>query len=117
MLQVCERIPTIGTQLKILSTVKATMLGAQGKIPFIRTDFVLLYGTESSQTQNLRNRLKDRMAKKGLTLRLHDAYCRGNVRHVGNDEPSCKEQFLNPLALPLTLLIPHSISRDKLYRK
>jgi hypothetical protein len=28
--QVCERIPTIGTQLKILSTVKATMLGAQG---------------------------------------------------------------------------------------
>ena len=27
----CERIPTIGTQLKILSTVKATMLGAQGR--------------------------------------------------------------------------------------
>ncbi|KAE8740643.1 hypothetical protein FOCC_FOCC013842 [Frankliniella occidentalis] len=32
LLQVCERIPTIGTQLKILSTVKATMLGAQGKV-------------------------------------------------------------------------------------
>ena len=31
LLQVCERIPTIGTQLKILSTVKATMLGAQGQ--------------------------------------------------------------------------------------
>ena len=30
LVQVCERIPTIGTQLKILSTVKATMLGAQG---------------------------------------------------------------------------------------
>ena len=30
LLQVCERIPTIGTQLKILSTVKATMLGSQG---------------------------------------------------------------------------------------
>ncbi|XP_043197317.1 vinculin-like isoform X4 [Amphibalanus amphitrite] len=30
LLQVCERIPTIGTQLKILSTVKATMLGAHG---------------------------------------------------------------------------------------
>jgi len=30
LLQVCERIPTIGCQLKILSTVKATMLGAQG---------------------------------------------------------------------------------------
>lgn len=34
LLQVCERIPTIGTQLKILSTVKATMLGAQGKCSF-----------------------------------------------------------------------------------
>ncbi|XP_011311889.1 vinculin isoform X3 [Fopius arisanus] len=32
LLQVCERIPTIGTQLKILSTVKATMLGAQDEI-------------------------------------------------------------------------------------
>ncbi|XP_025834291.1 vinculin isoform X2 [Agrilus planipennis] len=31
LLQVCERIPTIATQLKILSTVKATMLGAQGE--------------------------------------------------------------------------------------
>ncbi|UYV84950.1 VCL [Cordylochernes scorpioides] len=30
ILQVCERIPTIGTQLRILSTVKATMLGAHG---------------------------------------------------------------------------------------
>lgn len=30
ILQVCERIPTIATQLRILSTVKATMLGAQG---------------------------------------------------------------------------------------
>ncbi|XP_069921766.1 vinculin-like [Oryctolagus cuniculus] len=27
LLQVCERIPTLSTQLKILSTVKATMLG------------------------------------------------------------------------------------------
>ena len=32
LLNVCERIPTIGTQLKILSTVKATMLGAQGML-------------------------------------------------------------------------------------
>lgn len=32
LLQVCERIPTIATQLKILSTVKATMLGSQGNI-------------------------------------------------------------------------------------
>ena len=36
LLQVCERIPTIGTQLKILSTVKATMLGAQGTLPWLR---------------------------------------------------------------------------------
>lgn len=27
LFKVCERIPTISTQLKILSTVKATMLG------------------------------------------------------------------------------------------
>ncbi|XP_025087818.1 vinculin-like isoform X9 [Pomacea canaliculata] len=33
LLNVCERIPTIGTQLKILSTVKATMLGAQEPVP------------------------------------------------------------------------------------
>ncbi|KRY19782.1 Vinculin, partial [Trichinella patagoniensis] len=32
LLQVCERIPTIATQLKILSTVKATMLGSQALI-------------------------------------------------------------------------------------
>merc|ERR1711935_856413 len=36
LLQVCERIPTIATQLKILSTVKATMLGAQG---YLDTEF------------------------------------------------------------------------------
>jgi hypothetical protein len=30
LLQVSERIPTIGTQLKILSTVKATMFGTYG---------------------------------------------------------------------------------------
>ncbi|CAJ0579773.1 unnamed protein product, partial [Mesorhabditis spiculigera] len=32
LLQVCERIPTIATQLKILSTVKATMLGSAATI-------------------------------------------------------------------------------------
>jgi hypothetical protein len=31
LLNACERIPTIGTQLRILSTVKATMLGSQSK--------------------------------------------------------------------------------------
>nr|CAD2130425.1 unnamed protein product [Meloidogyne enterolobii] len=29
LLQIAERIPTIATQLKILATVKATMLGSQ----------------------------------------------------------------------------------------
>ncbi|CAI5449441.1 unnamed protein product [Caenorhabditis angaria] len=32
LLQICERIPTIATQLKILSTVKATMLGTANTI-------------------------------------------------------------------------------------
>ncbi|XP_043665915.1 vinculin isoform X7 [Vespula pensylvanica] len=42
LLQVCERIPTIGTQLKILSTVKATMLGAQEMLP--SWEELMLYG-------------------------------------------------------------------------
>ncbi|XP_037294811.1 vinculin isoform X2 [Manduca sexta] len=40
LLQVCERIPTIGTQLKILSTVKATMLGAQVGMPDYKGNFI-----------------------------------------------------------------------------
>ncbi|XP_031773782.1 vinculin isoform X8 [Apis florea] len=47
LLQVCERIPTIGTQLKILSTVKATMLGAQEMLP--TWEELMLYGTEEDQ--------------------------------------------------------------------
>ncbi|XP_039286096.1 vinculin isoform X3 [Nilaparvata lugens] len=48
LLQVCERIPTIGTQLKILSTVKATMLGAQETLP--RHELAELQGgTEEDQ--------------------------------------------------------------------
>ncbi|XP_036145884.1 vinculin isoform X10 [Monomorium pharaonis] len=47
LLQVCERIPTIGTQLKILSTVKATMLGAQEILP--TWEELMLYGTEEDQ--------------------------------------------------------------------
>ena len=30
-----ERIPTISTQLKIVATVKATMIGANGKYQFV----------------------------------------------------------------------------------
>jgi hypothetical protein len=48
LLQVCERIPTIGTQLKILSTVKATMLGAQGEKPKTSWHYIYLeYSTFS----------------------------------------------------------------------
>uniref|UniRef100_A0ABD2W031 Vinculin n=1 Tax=Trichogramma kaykai TaxID=54128 RepID=A0ABD2W031_9HYME len=47
LLQVCERIPTIGTQLKILSTVKATMLGAQETL--LTWEELMLYGTEEDQ--------------------------------------------------------------------
>ena len=42
----CERIPTIGTQLKILSTVKATMLGAQGETSLCRIVHFFIPGTE-----------------------------------------------------------------------
>uniref|UniRef100_T1JL97 Vinculin n=1 Tax=Strigamia maritima TaxID=126957 RepID=T1JL97_STRMM len=48
LLQVCERIPTIGTQLKILSTVKATMLGAQAPIPSPDGSEIMC-GTEEDQ--------------------------------------------------------------------
>ncbi|KAF0309831.1 Vinculin [Amphibalanus amphitrite] len=50
LLQVCERIPTIGTQLKILSTVKATMLGAHGADKLDRrADGIVTSGTEEDQ--------------------------------------------------------------------
>ncbi|GFG30612.1 hypothetical protein Cfor_05176 [Coptotermes formosanus] len=48
LLQVCERIPTIGTQLKILSTVKATMLGAQAVCSECN-EFMQYAGTEEDQ--------------------------------------------------------------------
>ncbi|UYV82651.1 VCL [Cordylochernes scorpioides] len=48
ILQVCERIPTIGTQLRILSTVKATMLGAQAPIP-TPDGSEIICGTEEDQ--------------------------------------------------------------------
>ena len=33
--QTIERIPTISTQLKIVATVKATMIGADGNLDFL----------------------------------------------------------------------------------
>lgn len=43
LLQVSERIPTIGTQLKILSTVKATMFGTYGKSIYMEFQFLFRY--------------------------------------------------------------------------
>ncbi|XP_076039732.1 vinculin isoform X9 [Oratosquilla oratoria] len=51
LLQVCERIPTIGTQLKILSTVKATMLGAQECFPRRESELEILIGSSSEEDQ------------------------------------------------------------------
>ncbi|XP_076353432.1 vinculin-like isoform X8 [Tachypleus tridentatus] len=48
ILQICERIPTIGTQLRILSTVKATMLGAQAPVP-TPDGSEIICGTEEDQ--------------------------------------------------------------------
>ncbi|XP_013776385.1 vinculin-like isoform X4 [Limulus polyphemus] len=48
ILQICERIPTIGTQLRILSTVKATMLGAQAPVP-TPDGSQIICGTEEDQ--------------------------------------------------------------------
>merc|ERR1712013_101590 len=57
LLQVCERIPTIGTQLKILSTVKATMLGAQGTEEDIEATEMLV-----GNAQNLMQSVKQTVA-------------------------------------------------------
>ncbi|KAK7604583.1 hypothetical protein V9T40_005769 [Parthenolecanium corni] len=54
LLQVCERIPTIGTQLKILATVKAHMLGAEGSEVDQETTDMLL-----GNAQNLMQSVKD----------------------------------------------------------
>ncbi|XP_066959691.1 vinculin isoform X1 [Macrobrachium rosenbergii] len=51
LLQVCERIPTIGTQLKILSTVKATMLGAQECFPRRESEIEFMIGSSSEEDQ------------------------------------------------------------------
>ena len=59
LLQVCERIPTIGTQLKILSTVKATMLGSQGRqaASLVIADFYLYLNISSRDMRYNRIRI------------------------------------------------------------
>ncbi|KRZ09613.1 Vinculin [Trichinella zimbabwensis] len=67
LLQVCERIPTIATQLKILSTVKATMLGSQAPMS-VREGSEISLGTDEDEeamqqlvlnAQNLMQSVKD----------------------------------------------------------
>ena len=83
LLQVCERIPTIATQLKILSTVKATMLGAQGrtKLGFCRlyvphlTHRAFFKGTEEDQeaTEMLVGNAQNLMQSVKLTVTAAEA--------------------------------------------
>jgi len=74
LLQVCERIPTIGTQLKILSTVKATMLGAQDVIPR-RIDAEIIGGTEEDReaTEMLVGNAQNLMQSVKETVRAAEA--------------------------------------------
>ncbi|XP_053618878.1 vinculin isoform X2 [Plodia interpunctella] len=74
LLQVCERIPTIGTQLKILSTVKATMLGAQGSEEDQEATEMLV-----GNAQNLMQSVKETVkAAEGASIRLRSQ--RGGYR-------------------------------------
>uniref|UniRef100_A0A5S6QXE8 Vinculin n=1 Tax=Trichuris muris TaxID=70415 RepID=A0A5S6QXE8_TRIMR len=68
LLQVCERIPTIATQLKILSTVKATMLGSQAAAVPAPDGGEIPHGTDEDEeamqqlvlnAQNLMQSVKD----------------------------------------------------------
>lgn len=54
LLQVCERIPTIATQLKILSTVKATMLGVSQDTDEDREATEMLVGNAQNLMQSVK---------------------------------------------------------------
>ncbi|XP_069362804.1 vinculin isoform X5 [Maniola hyperantus] len=73
LLQVCERIPTIGTQLKILSTVKATMLGAQVGMPDYKGSEEDQEATEMlvGNAQNLMQSVKETVkAAEGASIKI-----------------------------------------------
>ncbi|XP_066153988.1 vinculin isoform X11 [Euwallacea fornicatus] len=82
LLQVCERIPTIATQLKILSTVKATMLGSQGKM--VKGSEEDREATEmlEGNAQNLMQSVKETVrAAEGASVKIH-AQTHGRLRWV-----------------------------------
>nr|CAI5848899.1 unnamed protein product [Callosobruchus analis] len=77
LLQVCERIPTIATQLKILSTVKATMLGSQGSEED-REATEMLEGNAQNLMQSVKETVR---AAESASVRIH-AQTHGKLRWV-----------------------------------
>ncbi|XP_044260496.1 vinculin isoform X7 [Tribolium madens] len=77
LLQVCERIPTIATQLKILSTVKATMLGAQGSEED-REATEMLEGNAQNLMQSVKETVR---AAESASVKIH-AQTHGKLRWV-----------------------------------
>ncbi|XP_055612163.1 vinculin [Uranotaenia lowii] len=78
LLQVCERIPTIGTQLKILSTVKATMLGAQGSDEDREATDMLV-----GNAQNLMQSVKETVrASEGASIKIRSDQTNHRLRWV-----------------------------------
>lgn len=78
LLQVCERIPTIGTQLKILSTVKATMLGAQGSEED-REATEMLVGNAQNLMQSVKETVR---AAKGASIKIRSDHTNQQLRWV-----------------------------------
>ncbi|XP_060534295.1 vinculin isoform X2 [Cylas formicarius] len=77
LLQVCERIPTIATQLKILSTVKATMLGSQGSEED-REATEMLEGNAQNLMQSVKETVR---AAESASVKIH-AQTHGKLRWV-----------------------------------
>jgi vinculin len=78
LLQVCERIPTIGTQLKILSTVKATMLGAQGSDED-REATEMLVGNAQNLMQSVKETVR---ASEGASIKIRSDQTNHRLRWV-----------------------------------
>ncbi|XP_044727451.1 vinculin isoform X2 [Chrysoperla carnea] len=78
LLQVCERIPTIGTQLRILSTVKATMLGAQGSEED-REATEMLVGNAQNLMQSVKETVR---AAEGASIKIRSDQAGPRLRWV-----------------------------------
>lgn len=78
LLQVCERIPTISTQLRILSTVKATMLGAQGSEED-REATEMLEGNAQNLMQSVKETVR---VAEGASVKIHADKAHDRLRWV-----------------------------------